>query len=126
MDKWTLKALLWDPTLDSRFDAKRRQGRPLTRWTDDITAHYRRYNDQCRIDNNNTTRRHNDTTDSTTHSHDEDQHDDDDAHDEDDEDNNTTDNRHLIEAATNIVLWEELEESYVRSRRPTKRPPARH
>ena len=36
--KWGLKALLWDPLLDTRSQAKRRQGRPKMRWTDDINA----------------------------------------------------------------------------------------
>ena len=41
--KWGLKAMLWDPTsgptTDSRYNPGRRQGRPKTRWTDDITKH---------------------------------------------------------------------------------------
>ena len=36
-DKWTWKALLWEPVLDRRFQARRQQGRPRKRWTDDIT-----------------------------------------------------------------------------------------
>ena len=33
---WARTALLWDPTLDTRLHTRRRQGRPKTRWTDDI------------------------------------------------------------------------------------------
>ena len=35
--KWNVKALLWKPELDSRYNARRRPGRPMTRWTDDLT-----------------------------------------------------------------------------------------
>ena len=34
--KWTHKALMWDPTLDPKYSAIRRQARPRTRWTDDL------------------------------------------------------------------------------------------
>ena len=37
--KWTARALHWDPTLDSRHNARRRTGRPQKRWTDDIIQH---------------------------------------------------------------------------------------
>ena len=36
-DKWTLRALLWEPVLDRRFHARRQQARPRKRWIDDIT-----------------------------------------------------------------------------------------
>ena len=39
LGKWTLKALTWDPTLDARYNPRRRPGRPLTWWTDDIIEH---------------------------------------------------------------------------------------
>ena len=35
-------ALRWDPTLDTRLDARRRPGRPKTRWSDDICHHVQR------------------------------------------------------------------------------------
>ena len=38
-DKWTVSALTWDPTLDSRLNARRKPARPKTRWTDDINHH---------------------------------------------------------------------------------------
>ena len=39
LDKWTLKTLTWDPTLDTRHETRRHPGRPYTRWSDDITNH---------------------------------------------------------------------------------------
>jgi len=41
-DKWTLKAALWDPTLDATHNPRRRPGRPVTRWVDDIVGHLTR------------------------------------------------------------------------------------
>ena len=41
-NKWTLKAAMWDPTLDATCNPRRRPGRPVTRWTDDIIAHLAR------------------------------------------------------------------------------------
>jgi hypothetical protein len=41
-DTWTTIALQWDPTLDRQLDARRRTGRPKTRWTDDISDHVQR------------------------------------------------------------------------------------
>ena len=38
-EAWTTQALRWDPTLDAQYNARCRQGRPKTRWTDDI-YHY--------------------------------------------------------------------------------------
>ena len=38
-EAWTTQALRWDPTLDTQHNTRRRQGRPKTRWTDDI-YHY--------------------------------------------------------------------------------------
>ena len=38
-EAWTTQALRWDPTLDTQHNTRRRQGRPKTRWTDDI-HHY--------------------------------------------------------------------------------------
>ena len=35
-DTWTTAAIRWDPTLDAHMNAKRRPGRPKTRWMDDI------------------------------------------------------------------------------------------
>ena len=42
-NKWSLKALLWDPALDPRYSARRRQARPRRRWTDDIRQHARHH-----------------------------------------------------------------------------------
>ena len=52
-NKWGLKALLWDPTLDSRYNTRRRQARPRRRWIDDITQHIQHYNEDD-DDNNDT------------------------------------------------------------------------
>ena len=38
-DKWSRKAVLWDPELDTKGYAKRKQQRPKTRWEDDIISH---------------------------------------------------------------------------------------
>ena len=45
LDKWSVKALLWDPTADSRHKATRRRGRPVKRWDDDITKHIHKCTD---------------------------------------------------------------------------------
>ena len=37
--EWTRVAIQWEPTLNPRLDARRRSGRPRTRWTDDIHRH---------------------------------------------------------------------------------------
>ena len=44
--KWTTASLLWDPTDDPRFLARRQQGRPTKRWDDDIIQHIYDYNQQ--------------------------------------------------------------------------------
>ena len=36
---WTVCALNWDPTREPSLDARRRKGRPKTRWTDDIAKY---------------------------------------------------------------------------------------
>ena len=38
-EKWSLKAIAWAPQLDARLCPNRRQGRPVTRWRDDIDQH---------------------------------------------------------------------------------------
>ena len=35
-NEWIAMAIRWDPTLDLQLNARRRPGRPKTRWTDDI------------------------------------------------------------------------------------------
>ena len=44
--KWTTASLLWDPTEDPRFLARRQQGRPTKRWDDDIIQRIYDYNQQ--------------------------------------------------------------------------------
>ena len=41
--KWSLKAMMWDPLSDPRFNPRRRTGRPRTRWTQDICNHIRQH-----------------------------------------------------------------------------------
>jgi hypothetical protein len=36
---WMAMAIRWDPTCDPKLNARRRQGRPKRRWTDDIVYH---------------------------------------------------------------------------------------
>ena len=36
-DRWTIRALEWDPQIDPRLVAKRRTGRPCRRWADNAT-----------------------------------------------------------------------------------------
>ena len=36
-EKWTFRAMMWQPAFDSRFKARRQQARPCKRWTDDIS-----------------------------------------------------------------------------------------
>ena len=38
-NNWMVLALQWDPTLDNQLSSGRRQGRPKTRWLDDIKQH---------------------------------------------------------------------------------------
>eukprot|EP00973_Karenia_brevis_P021942 3018216-Karenia_brevis.AAC.1 len=45
-DKWSLKALLWDPSSDLRLHANRRAARPWKRWTDDLVATAQRLQNQ--------------------------------------------------------------------------------
>ena len=35
--KWSNEALMWDPILHGRHEARRRQARPQKRWDDDFT-----------------------------------------------------------------------------------------
>jgi len=38
---WMVMAMRWDPTIDSKLNARRRPGRPKTRWMDDVASHLR-------------------------------------------------------------------------------------
>ena len=53
LDKWTLKTLMWDPTLDTRHETRRHPGRPYTRWSDDITNHITQQSTQHNTTPNN-------------------------------------------------------------------------
>ena len=48
--KWSFKALQWDPSQDPRFSAKRKQGGPKKRWTDDIAKCIHADNDNDKKD----------------------------------------------------------------------------
>ena len=61
-DDWTTQTLRWDPTLDMQHNTRRRQGRPKTRWTDDIYNHIRSTQHDSTTDTNNHTDNTNDTT----------------------------------------------------------------
>ena len=53
--KWTLKAMMWNPTKDKRLDARRKPGRPNTRWIDDINHHLQQQNvEPCTINGTTT------------------------------------------------------------------------
>ena len=42
-NKWTITAAAWDPTEIIRYNTRRRQARPKTRWSDDIDEHIRKH-----------------------------------------------------------------------------------
>ena len=85
-DAWTTQALRWDPTLDTQHNTRRRQGRPKTRWTDDIYNYVRRT-----------------TQDSTA-----------DTHDQSDDNNSiAADATNILQMAQNKELWLAMEGSFV-------------
>ena len=58
-NEWVLMAMRWDPTIDIKMNARRRQGRPRTRWCDDLVNYIRQATD-------NDSTQHGNTTDETT------------------------------------------------------------
>jgi len=69
-DAWTTQTVRWNPTLDVQHNTRRRQGRPKTRWTDDIFSYIRlatqdsstNTNDGTDDNNNNNNNNDNNTT----------------------------------------------------------------
>ena len=110
-NKWTLKALTWDPTLDPWYTPRRRPGRPQTRWTDDLVQHVttstQSAEERSQIHNNN----------------DDNNADDNDGDDEPDhgDTNNDVNYNHnydrrltWMELARDSQRWRELEDSFVK------------
>ena len=86
---WTRTALLWDPTLDTTLRTHRRQGRPKTRWTDDIRNYLL------------STQQSPNTLDNT-------------ANDRHDNHNSLSDDNSWINVAQNKELWKSLEDGFVK------------
>ena len=65
-EEWMSMMLRWEPYLDDKFNARRRQGRPKTRWTDDLVGYIHTIstddNNEGYADGN----RHNDNGDAAT------------------------------------------------------------
>ena len=96
--KWSLKALLWEPALDSRYNARRRHGRPQKRWSDDIAQHI--YNHTRALTTtgytNNTNIDHNNVATTT----------------------DDTDRVHWLTMADMEDTWKAMEDSFVQKLRP--------
>ena len=104
--KWNIKALMWEPEHDTRYNAKRRQGRPVMRWTDDLAQHVNEpHTPQHNQDDSNDDDNNDDNDDDYTHAN----------------DNPTTTSNatqpHLIDwmvIATSQQRWRQLENIYVK------------
>ena len=102
---WTAMAVRWDPTLDPRLNARRRPGRPKTRWMDDIYNHVlhtktSNYQPTQELNSNN------DGDDNTNIT-------------DNDDDTTTTnmrpgDSEHWLHIASDAQMWAALEEGFVR------------
>ena len=107
---WTTKALRCEPTVDEQLNARRRTGRPKTRWCDDI----RKYVQQQQQHNHNT----NNST--NNHQHLDNLMDDPTRHNNDCDDNSTTDNNNgqpnnmdaWLDVAKDTQCWATLEELF--------------
>ena len=86
---WTRAALLWDPALDTTLRTHQRQGRPKTRWTDDIRSYV--------ISTQQPTNTLDTTTNNNNNNH-----------------NNQSDDNSWIHAAQNEELWKLLEDGFVK------------
>ena len=131
-NKWTIRALTWDPTTIARFNARRRQARPRTRWTDDINQHIQKHfhhdnanttlnahttNSRSHDDEHNRTRDVDDET--RTYSNDHKQHHDEYSNVIDEIDDDYHD---WVTLAQQALVWQDLEETFVR--RMSERPSA--
>ena len=86
---WTRTALLWNPTLDTTLRTHRRQGRPKTRWTDDIHNYVLSVQQPTN------------TLDNT-------------ANDRHDNHNSLSDDNSWINVAHNKELWKSFEDGFVK------------
>ena len=92
---WMAMASKWDPTVDIHMNARRRQGRPKTRWGDDLASHVQQITSTDPTQHSSTT--------NTNSSND---------------DNNMmmfpmpVDNRLWQQVAQDEAAWEALEEGY--------------
>lgn len=93
-DAWMTIALRWNPTLDTKHNNQRRQGRPKTRWTDDIRKHIQ----QTQHPSSNDAHNQHDNNETQTEARDTD---------------NAVDINTMIQMAQNKDLWQSMEESYV-------------
>ena len=97
---------MWEPEHDTRYNAKRRQGRPVVRWTDDLAQHVNeshtpQHNQDDRSDEDN----NDDNDDDSTH-----------ANDDAIATSNAT-QPHLVDwmvIATSQQRWRQLEDKYVK------------
>ena len=96
---WMVMTTRWDPTIDDKLNARRRPGRPKTRWMDDITNHVTRTTTDARHNNANS----NDDDRKTPASND----------DTLTTDPVTIDNMLIIKMATDETAWAAMEEGYV-------------
>ena len=94
---WMVMAMRWDPTIDSKLNARRRPGRPKTRWMDDIDDYLRQtptHNRHNRQANNNSNQNDNDGEIMMTTSA-------------------PIDNKHVIQMAADAAAWASKEEGFV-------------
>jgi len=92
---WMVMATRWDPTIDKKLNARRRPGRPKTRWIDNIANHVTK----TTINNE-----HNNPATSNANSND------DDAM---MNDPTPIDSKMIIQMARNAAAWAAMEEGFV-------------
>ena len=110
---WMLMAIRWDPILDPDYNARRKTGRPKTRWTDDIYDYIQRTTSTSTdkiITNTNNHNRH----DSNEHDND---HIDDGHHTDDTTTTRPTplDHEMWLKHARDEKVWTALEQGFVNS-----------
>ena len=110
--KWNVKALLWKPESDSRYNARRRPGRPMTRWTDDLTKFCNEHAPLQHTDCNNKTQ---DYTLHASHYYNGSSYENDDALAAEDAVSTSSTAKFVdwMEIAADKCLWEQLEQEYV-------------
>ena len=106
-DKWTYRALVWNPALDPDCKAQRRHGRPLTRWTDDLMQFMQQLTTTT-DNNNNNLDKDNDNDNTTTNNNN------DDGCDLTNCDESASDDEtSWMTPALDQIRWQELEEQFV-------------